>query len=194
MSIWSEEEYRRFAEAVMDKPISYYCFEMLYWGGIREGELLALTLEDFDFKKREVNINKTYHRRKQTDVITSPKTKQSIRKVVLPSFLCEEIQDYFSMCYDLKASDRVFPVTKNFLTREMERGAAISGVKRIRIHDLRHSHVSLLIHMGYSAVAIAKRVGHKSIDITYRYAHLFPSVQEQMAKELDQLRGDDDNV
>ena len=57
-----------------------------------------------------------------------------------------------------------------------------------------HSHVSLLIHMGYSAVAIAKRVGHKSIDITYRYAHLFPSVQSKMASGLNLLREADINV
>lgn len=194
MSIWSEEEYRRFAEAVMDKPVSYYCFEMLYWCGIREGELLALTRKDFDFKKQEVSISKTYHRSKGKDRITSPKTRQSVRTVSMPAFLCAEIQDYFSMVYDLQPNDRAFPVTKGFLSREMERGAAESGVKRIRVHDLRHSHVSLLIHLGYSAVAIARRVGHKSIDITYRYAHLFPSIQAQMASRLDQLREETDCV
>lgn len=67
----------------------------------------------------------------------------------------------------------------------MERGCKLSGVKRIRIHDLRHSHISLLIDMGFSAVAIADRVGHESIDITYRYAHLFPSKQIEMADRLD---------
>ena len=63
-----------------------------------------------------------------------------------------------------------------------------SGVKRIRVHDIRHSHVSLLIDRGFSAVAIADRVGHESIDITYRYAHLFPSKQAEMASKLDDER------
>ena len=67
----------------------------------------------------------------------------------------------------------------------MDRGAKEAGVKRIRIHDLRHSHVSLLIEMGFSAVALADRVGHESIDITYRYAHLFPTRQAEMADKLD---------
>ena len=58
-------------------------------------------------------------------------------------------------------------------------------LKSVRIHDLRHSHVSLLINMGFSAVAIADRVGHESIDITYRYAHLFPSTQKEIAKKLN---------
>ena len=72
----------------------------------------------------------------------------------------------------------------NYLHKEMRRGSKETGVKRIRIHDIRHSHVSLLIEMGFSAVAIADRVGHESIDITYRYAHLFPSKQREIADKL----------
>lgn len=64
----------------------------------------------------------------------------------------------------------------------MDRGVKACGVKRIRIHDLRHSHVSLLINMGFSVLAIGNRFGHESEKITYRYAHLFPSVQDDMAK------------
>ena len=73
----------------------------------------------------------------------------------------------------------------------MDRGAKQAGVKRIRIHDLRHSHVSLLIEMGFTALAIADRLGHESIEVTYRYAHLFPSKQTEMANKLDDLgKGD----
>ncbi len=72
----------------------------------------------------------------------------------------------------------------------MERGSKTAGVKKIRVHDIRHSAVSLLIEMGFSAVAIADRVGHESIDITYRYAHLFPSAQNDMAAKLSDLRKD----
>ena len=91
------------------------------------------------------------------------------------------------MQYGLKKKDRIFTVTKSYLHHEMDRGAKAAGVKRIRIHDLRHSHISLLIDMGFSAVAIADRVGHESIEITYRYAHLFPSKQKEMANRLDDL-------
>ena len=84
----------------------------------------------------------------------------------------------------------MFPVTKSYLHREMDRGAKEADVKRIRIHDIRHSHVSLLIDMGFSATAIADRVGHESIDITYNYAHLFPSKQAEMADKLDMERGE----
>lgn len=106
----------------------------------------------------------------------------------MPSFLQEEIQTYIRMCYNLNDEDRLFPVTKTYLYKKMAQGCQAQGLPRIRVHDLRHSHVSLLIHMGFSAVAIADRMGHESIDITYRYAHLFPSVQDQMAEKLSQIR------
>lgn len=185
MQYWTKEEYLKFAEAVMDKPMSYYAFEMLYWCGIREGELLALTPGDFDFKKGTVSISKSYQRLHGEDVITSPKTRKSIRTIRMPEFLGDEMQDYIQSLYGVRKQDRIFPITKSYLYHEMERGAKAAGVKRIRIHDLRHSHVSLLIDMGFSAVAIADRVGHESIDITYRYAHLFPSKQMEMADKLN---------
>ena len=188
MLFWTKEEYLKFADAMMDKPLSYYAFEMLYWCGIREGELLALTPADFDFEKRTVSINKSYQRLNGEDLITTPKTEKSNRVITMPQFLTEEIQDYIKMLYGIGPDDRMFTVTKSYLHREMDRGAKEAGVPRIRIHDIRHSAVSLLIDMGFSATAIADRVGHESIDITYNYAHLFPSKQAEMADKLNMER------
>lgn len=190
MSYWTKEEYQKFSQVIMDKPLSFYAFEILYWCGIREGELLALTSADFDLFKGTVTINKSYQRIKGRDVVTDPKTPKSNRVIQMPAFLCEEMQEYIKSLYAVRPTDRIFPVTKSYLYREMERGSKAAGVKRIRIHDLRHSHISLLIDMGFSALAIADRVGHESIDITYRYAHLFPTRQEEMANKLNLERGD----
>ena len=141
MLFWTKEEYQKFAEEMMDKPVSYYAFQMLYWTGIREGELLALTPADFDFERGTVKISKTYQRLKGQDVITSPKTKKSNRTIQMPDFLCQEMQEFFKMQYGLKKKDRIFSVTKSYLHHEMDRGAKAAGVKRIRIHDLRHPYV-----------------------------------------------------
>lgn len=194
MLFWTKDEYQRFSDAMMDKPISYYAFEMLYWCGIREGELLALTSADFDFDKETVSINKSYQRLKGRDVVTTPKTKKSNRIIKLPQFLSVEMQEYLKMLYGAKPDDRIFPITKHYLKHEMERGCKATGVKRIRIHDIRHSHVSLLIDMGFTALAIADRVGHESIDITYKYAHLFPTTQTEMAEKLSSIRGGMEDV
>lgn len=190
MLFWTKTEYLKFADVMMDKPMSFYAFEMLYWCGIREGELLALTPADFDFEKGTVTINKSYQRLNKQDVITTPKTEKSNRTITMPQFLTDEIQDYLKMQYDIGEDDRMFTITKSYLHREMDRGSKEAGVKRIRIHDLRHSAISLLIDMGFSATAIADRVGHESIDITYNYAHLFPSKQKEMAEKLNMERND----
>lgn len=190
MLFWTKEEYLKFADVMMDKPMSFYAFEMLYWCGIREGELLALTPADFDFEKRTVMINKSFQHLNGRDITTTPKTEKSNRTIQMPKFLCDEMQDYLKILYDVGLEDRMFPVTKSYLHREMDRGSKVSGVKRIRIHDIRHSHVSHLIDLGFSATAIADRVGHESIDITYNYAHLFPSKQAEMADKLDMERGE----
>lgn len=188
MLFWTKDEYAKFADVMMDKPMSFYAFEMLYWCGIREGELLALTPSDFDFARSTVSINKSYQRLKGRDVITTPKTEKSNRVIKMSKFLCDEMQDFFKTLYGIEPTDRVFPISKHYLHHEMDRGAKAAGIKRIRIHDIRHSHISLLIDMGFTAIAIADRVGHESIDITYNYAHLFPSRQTEMADRLDMER------
>ena len=95
----------------------------IYWCGIREGELLALTAADFDFEKETVRINKSYQRLHGEDVITTPKTKKSNRMIKMPKFLCEEMQEYLNLLYELKKKDLIFTVTKSYLhPRDGQRG------------------------------------------------------------------------
>ena len=168
MLFWTKDEYFKFADVMMDKPASYYAFEILYWCGLRLGELLALTPSDFDFTKKTLSVTKSFQRLKGKDVITAPKTPKSVRVIQMPHVLSKEIQEYFGMLYGIQPDERIFQFSKSYLHHEMNRGCKASGAKRIRVHDLRHSHVSLLIELGFSALAIASRVGHESIDITYR--------------------------
>ena len=195
MDFWTLDEYRKFSEEMMKEPKAYYAFQLLYWLGIREGELLALNKADFDLENKLLSISKTYQVVKGKELITSPKTHKSNRKIVIPDFLCEEIKEYFEMIPYVKGDERIFAaISKSYLYKHIKKGAERSGIKRIRVHDLRHSHVSLLINIGYSAVAIASRMGHESIHVTYRYAHLFPSVQNDMAMELNNLMEEKDNA
>ena len=102
MLFWTKEEYLKFAEVMMDKPQSYYAFEVLYWCGIREGELLALTPADFDLDKGLLSITKSYQRLKGRDVITDPKTPKSVRVIQMPQFLTDEIRDYLKSLYKVQ--------------------------------------------------------------------------------------------
>ena len=119
MLFWTQDEYEKFSFAVMDKPISFYAFEMLYWCGLREGELLALTPADLDFEKGTVRVNKSYQRIGKRDVITDPKTPKSNRTIKMPSFLDEEMQDYINSIYDVKSDMRIFPITKSYMHHKM---------------------------------------------------------------------------
>lgn len=184
MKIWTKDEYLRFVDAVADKPRSFEAFELLYWCGIREGELLALMPSDFNFDRGTLRITRSFQRIKGEDVVTPPKTPKSVRTIMLPNFLVEETLEYIEL-FEIAEDERMFPVSKSYLYSEMKRGCKASGVKRIRVHDLRHSHVSLLIDLGFSALAIAERMGHEAVDVTYRYAHLFPTVQSDMARALE---------
>ncbi len=189
MQFWTTDEYRTFREQVRDKPRSYMGFELLYYTGMRIGELMALTSPDIDLDAATVAINKTYTRLNGKDIISPPKTPRGNRVVSIPRFLCDELQAYLSQLYELQDTDRIFPFTKYFLEHEIKRGCAASGVKRIRLHDIRHSHASLLIELGFSPLLIAERLGHENVETTLNtYAHLWPHKQAEVAQRLEECK------
>ena len=186
MDFWTVEEFRKFIDSVMNKRLSYMAFMILYWTGMRLGELLALNPKDVDLEKRTISITKSYQRLGKKDVITPPKTSKSKRVITIPEFLAADIKDYMDSLYDLQEDDRLFPITKYYLEHEMQRGIKESGVKRIRVHDLRHSHASMLIELGFSPLEIANRLGHEKVETTLNtYAHLYPNKQTKLAERLD---------
>ena len=188
MDYWTYNEYIAFREGVKDKPLSYICFEVLYWTGMREGELLALSPADIDLDNKLISINRTYQRIGGKDIFTSPKTRKSKRKIPIPDFLCQELSDYIQSRYMLDADERLFPVTKSYLSHEMIRVCKNTGVKKIRIHDIRHSHASLLINQGCDALMLADRLGHEKVSTTLNtYSHLFPHKQQELVSNLEQL-------
>ena len=192
MDFWTGEEFRRFIDSVMNKRLSYMAFMTLYWTGMRLGELLALNPKDVDLEKRTISITKSYQRLGKKDVITPPKTPKSKRVITIPEFLAADIKDYMDSLYDLQEDDRLFPITKYYLEHEMQRGIKESGVKRIRVHDLRHSHASMLIELGFSPLEIANRLGHEKVETTLNtYSHLYPNKQTKLAERLDrEYKGD----
>ena len=186
MDFWTGEEFRKFIDSVMNKRLSYMAFMTLYWTGMRLGELLALNPKDVDLEKKTISITKSYQRLGKKDVITPPKTPKSKRVITVPEFLAADIKDYMDSLYDLQENDRLFPITKYYLEHEMQRGIKESGVKRIRVHDLRHSHASMLIELGFSPLEIANRLGHEKVETTLNtYAHLYPNKQTKLAERLD---------
>lgn len=190
MAIWTKDEFQEFSDCLMDDRISWLAFQILFWTGMRIGELLALTFGDIDLDANIITISKSYQRLRQKDIITPPKTPKSNRKVNIPQFLAEDIRDYRESLFAPSLEDRVICVTKAALERAFQRGMKLSGVKKIHIHSLRHSHASLLIELGFSPKEIAERLGHENIETTLNtYSHLYPDKQERLAERLDQVYG-----
>ncbi|MDS0526086.1 site-specific integrase [Clostridium sp. SHJSY1] len=189
MLFWTKEEYESFIECVSDKPQSKIAFETLYWTGMRIGELMALTLSDIDFNNNTININKSLQRIGKKDIVTAPKTPKSTRIILITDSLCNDLKSYTKTIYDIKPTDRIFPFTKFFLHHEMNRGCKMSKVKRIRLHDLRHSHASLLIELGFTPLLIAERLGHEKVETTLNtYSHLYPNKQNEVVNALQKLQ------
>ena len=188
MNFWTKEEFSDFADSIMDKQDSYTAFTTLFWTGMRIGELLALTPADINFEEKTISISKSYQRIKRKDVITPPKTPKSNRIITVPDFLLADIKDYMDSIYGLKDTDRLFPLTKSFIEHEMQRGIKNSGVKRIRVHDIRHSHCALLFEMGIAPLEVADRLGHERVETTLNiYAHIYPNKQKHLSDKLEQV-------
>ena len=189
VEFWTPEEYEKFAYCAMDYPQYYYVYEVLYWCGLRLGEMLALTLNDIDLDEGIISITKTYTQLSGKDIITSPKTPSSVRKVSMPTFLCDELREYIGLLYEPAREQRLFKVSKSKLSNNFHFLSDEAGLKRITIHGLRHSHVSLLISKKYDIFEVSKRIGHKSVKTTQDiYGHLFDDVQKSIANDLDKLR------
>ena len=187
MNIWTQEEYEKFSNAI-SKSSMKLAFDILFYTGMRSGELLALTPADILSTKR-IDINKNYAKVKGQELFLEPKTPKAKRCISIPNFLYNDIQDYISKLYGIEQGDRIFYFTKSALDKEIKRVAAAAGLPAIRVHDLRHSHASMLIEMGFTALEIADRLGHESIKTTLdTYSHLYPDKDQKLADRLNQFR------
>lgn len=149
---------------------------------------MALNVGDLDMENKTLRINKLLNRVHGEGIITPPKTDCSIRTIHLPQFVIDEMQEYCSKLYGRNQKDRLFTVTKSYLEKTIKRGAELANLKPIRVHDLRHSHASLLIHKRVNVTTISKRLGHESVQTTLNtYAHMFDDDAKEAADILDGL-------
>lgn len=187
MNIWTQAEYEQFSKEI-SKSSMKLAFDILFYTGIRSGELLALTPADILSNKR-IDINKNYAKIKGEELFLEPKTPKSKRCISIPDFLYDDIQDYISKLYGIGRGDRIFYFQKTALEKEMKRVAERAGLKPIRVHDLRHSHASMLIELGFTPLEIADRLGHESVKTTLdTYSHLYPDKDQKLADRLNQFR------
>lgn len=185
INFWILNEFKTFIKHV-DDFMFYTLFMVLYYSGMRKGELLALTWADIDFDNNLINVNKTAYNR----VITKPKTRSSIRQIKMPKHVMRLLSQLKAQS-NPKMSYVVFGefhdhISTTTLDRKYERWVKESKVNKIRLHDFRHSHASYLINKGTIASVIAKRLGHSNVATTLNvYSHLYPSTEEEAVLKME---------
>lgn len=187
LDFWTLDEFKLFIATVEDSILKT-AFLTLFYTGMRCGELLALTVKDFDAINKTLTVCGTFHRFNRTDTITEPKTDNSNRCITVPDFLVTEIQSVIDRIYEPDPDDRIFQtVTSSRLYTAIKKGTAATGIKKIRVHDIRHSHVSLLIDMEFPPILIAERIGDTVEMVNRIYGHLYPNRHREVADQLEKL-------
>lgn len=194
INFFSYDEFTKFI-GVVENIEHKLLFSMLYYLGLRKGELQALTWEDV--LNDSLTVKKTAVEKVSDTrwVITSPKTKSSIRTIKIPKKLKELINQF----YREKSRQRNFnkklyvfgdfqPMCNSTMLRHKNKYCELAGVKRIRIHDFRHSTASLLISKGMDIVKVSDYLGHSDKATTLNvYSHMFPDDKEKIAEMIDNL-------
>ena len=200
MQAWSENELSQFLEAAKDSQY-YELFYLALFTGMRRSELLALRWQDIDLILGQVFVNRSLHQlRDGSYVFTQPKSAQSRRTIALSPSVVMVLKEYhdkrFIDCVMLGTTFEdtalVFstfdgnPLRPNTITRAWTNLATRAGVKRIRLHDARHTHASIMLKQGIHPKIVQERLGHASIQITLdTYSHVAPGLQESAAKRFD---------
>lgn len=187
MKFWTLEQFNQVIPHVKKLP-ARVGLSILFWTGLRIGELLALSPADIDLESKTLSVKRSFQMIDGQEVITDPKTYKSKRVLPLPGKLCDEIREYEDALYEPDPDDRLFPYTKHYFRHQLRRAATLAGVEPIRLHDLRHSHAALLIQLKTPILLVSQRLGHDNVETTLRvYGHLYPATADETMQKLDDL-------
>ena len=196
MEFFTYNEYLQFRNVIPE--LEWQCFfDCLYYLGLRQGELQALTWNDIDFEKKEVKITKTLTTKIKGEkwTISTPKTKNSIRILPLPKNVLNELKIMYNKVLGVKFFQKdcfVFglmqPFKETTIQKYKNKYCDLANLKRIRVHDFRHSCASFLINQGASISLVSKYLGHANISITLNiYTHLYKNELDDITNKINNL-------
>lgn len=190
--IWNDEEFNLFINCV-DKATYRLFYILLYYTGMRLGELLAITWNDY--KNNYLAVYKSIPKQTENGKLVPKETKNtsSIRNVSLPDSICKLLDEYKDLeilqpgfSNDWYIFGRNEPLPRTNINRFKDEAIKKSGVKRITIHEFRHSHASNLINNKMSIIGVSRRLGHADVNMTLKvYAHLFKESDDEIINYLE---------
>ncbi|WP_279194759.1 tyrosine-type recombinase/integrase [Holdemania massiliensis] len=199
IKFWTPDDLKQFLSAVDNATLKDF-YEFLYWTGLRRGEALGVTWEKINFTDRTLRINQQISVKLGEDVITSPKTKNSIRTLKMPEVIYNMMKQRYEEAKKLNGFNEKFfifgndvPLKRNYIQKNLDKYIIKAGVKtRITIHGFRHSCASYLINNGCNILAVAKYLGDTVDTLTSTYAHLFTNTQDELIAAIDQKNKKED--
>lgn len=186
INIITIEDYHYINNLIKNDDYNFYIlFNLLYFSGLRIGEATALTIKDIDFNKNTITVNRTKLNKNKTN---SPKTRSSYRTISMPKSYIIILKEYIELfMYGIEDNDFIFFNTQQYYRRKLAFLIKKYNLKSFKLHDLRHSHVSMLIFKGYDIVSISKRLGHSNPTITLGvYSHLYNKI-DTIGQELEEF-------
>ena len=202
INFWSVEEFNEFRKLITKDEISYdLFFTIAFFTGMRMGEILALNWYDINLITSTIHVTKTAYFVNNENHINSTKTRAGTRLITINNKLTVMLTDWKEKQVDLLKEfttdtdslqiiqSTPIAITKNMVDKKFKQVLSRNkNLKKIRIHDLRHSHASLLINQGEDYLVVKERLGHASITTTIdTYSHLYPSKQKNLANKLDDI-------
>ena len=197
MQFWTYEQYNKF-RSVLENTEDILLFDLLYWTGMRCGEMQARTWNDIDFNNHILKIHNTYDNKNRI-INNTTKTGEN-RTIYLNKILIDELKEWYKLnsdiddfnnnCYILGVFKpmpiRTITNRKNKYIQKYNKNN-MDKIPEIRIHDFRHSHVSLLINNGVTSFTIAERLGHSKDMVERVYSHMFPDKRREILDVLNKF-------
>lgn len=196
MDFYTYDEFQQFINVVDD--LTYKCFfSLIYYCGLRLGEAQSLNWNDIDFKSGKLSITKslTTKLKGQKYVILPPKTKNSIRTLPIPNKVLELLKMLYKECANISGFNKdcfvfgiFYPLPDTTIKQRRDNYCKKADIRKIRIHDFRHSCASLLINNGANITLVAKYLGHSNISMTLNtYSHMYKSKLEEIVELIDKM-------
>lgn len=185
MKTLSLEQFEKMIQCV--EPKECRCFYTIaFWTGMRKGEILALTYQDVDAINMTISITKNLQRVKKTNVIQTPKTPKSTRKIKVNDIVLNCVKEMWDSNFEPEKTDRIFLRSLHSFKAPLDKACIKAGVPKIRIHDLRHSHATYLLSLGVNIVLISQRLGHEKLQTTLNtYCHVSEILEKQLENALN---------
>lgn len=183
---WEVEEYEIFYNS-LTKEVYRTLFNILYWGGLRIGEALALTPNDI--RPNIITVNKTFiYEKPGRSYASTPKTRTSYRNVIIPDFLYQQINDYIKSLGNIQDSDRIFPFGRSTVIYWIKKAVKELNLPNASLHTMRHSYITNMLSVNEDYAVAAAQAGDTPATVFRNYAHARRKSVQISVDKLAELR------